>query len=261
MVALDYMTKRDSGIPLYVRLADVLRHKIAEGVWPVGSCVPTLEELSSQHGLARTTVRRAIGNLIDEGLLKSARGRGTVVIDVPNLTKNQLHSTINEISSPTGDFQIKIISPAHPAIIPFEILAAHPDNEEYLLLKKVHIHKGNAFVLMHIYIVRSIFERFPFEAEKERKLAQLVYEYSPSKIKNIRQIITVEPADTVISSTLNYGFSAPVAKVIRHFVDARGRVVYCGVFWYRGDGFIMDMKLPGNWLAENQQAVAPDNKY
>lgn len=253
--------KREAGIPLYVKLTDVLRHKIAEGVWPTGELIPTLEELMAEHGLARSTVRRAIGALIDEGLLKSGRGVGTMVVRKPDLTTKHLRSTINERSSDAGDFQIKIISREYADTIPVDILADSPGAESYLVLKKIHIHKGNPFVLMHIYIPKPIFDRFPAGSEKQRKLANLVYEYSPSKVRNIRQTITVEPADNVVATTLNYGFSAPVAKVIRRFMDAKGRLVYCGVFWYRGDGFVMDMELPGSWLAENQPAVAPDNKY
>src|SRR5690606_36635404 len=165
--------KRESGIPLYVKLTDVLRHKIAEGVWATGELIPTLEDLSTEHRLARSTVRRAVGSLIDEGLLKSGRGVGTVVVKKPDLTTKHLRSTINELSSDTGDFQIKIISRSVAEAIPADILAASANAAPYRVLKKIHIHKGNPFVLMHIYIPKPIFDRFPAGSEKQRKLANL----------------------------------------------------------------------------------------
>src|SRR4051794_19517423 len=54
---------------LYYQLADVCRRRIQDGVWQVGSQIPTLEELVAQFGAARATVRQALTILESEGLL------------------------------------------------------------------------------------------------------------------------------------------------------------------------------------------------
>ncbi len=61
------------------RVAMYLRQNIGEGVWPVGSKLPSEKELCRQTGASRTSVRRALQKFIMLGLLQSQRGSGTYV--------------------------------------------------------------------------------------------------------------------------------------------------------------------------------------
>lgn len=54
-----------------------LRARIAE--LPPGSALPTERALAGEFGVARMTVRNAIGSLVREGLLRPEQGRGTFV--------------------------------------------------------------------------------------------------------------------------------------------------------------------------------------
>lgn len=55
------------------------RKQITEGVWPVGSRIPSEPELMRQLGVARGTVREAIRALAHSGMLEVLRGDGTYV--------------------------------------------------------------------------------------------------------------------------------------------------------------------------------------
>ncbi|MGE0650599.1 MAG: GntR family transcriptional regulator [Alphaproteobacteria bacterium] len=68
---------------LYHLLADVFRRKIEDGVWLVGSQIPTLDELVAEFCAARATVRQALTLIEEEGLLSRHRGRGTFVLKRP----------------------------------------------------------------------------------------------------------------------------------------------------------------------------------
>ena len=69
----------ESPIPLYLRVADILRERINKREWPTGSLIPTLEALAQEFGVARVTVRQSVQLLTKEGLLVPRRGHGTVV--------------------------------------------------------------------------------------------------------------------------------------------------------------------------------------
>jgi GntR family transcriptional regulator len=66
-------------IPLYTQLADILREMIASGELEPRSPLPSESYLQQEHGIARGTVRTAIGILRNEGLVITISGRGTYV--------------------------------------------------------------------------------------------------------------------------------------------------------------------------------------
>lgn len=56
-----------------------LRGQITSGEWPVGTRIPTENELVEQLGVARNTVREAVRSLAHAGLLEIRQGAGTFV--------------------------------------------------------------------------------------------------------------------------------------------------------------------------------------
>ena len=67
--------------PAYYQLARILRGKIMAGELQPGDRIPSEEALATKYGLSRMTARKAISLLVDEGLLRGERGRGTFVIE------------------------------------------------------------------------------------------------------------------------------------------------------------------------------------
>jgi GntR family transcriptional regulator len=74
-----FSTPKSPAEPAYLRLADHLRHMIANGTYTPGSQIPPEVALGREFNLSPVTVRRAIGILTAEGLLKPLQGRGTFV--------------------------------------------------------------------------------------------------------------------------------------------------------------------------------------
>lgn len=71
--------ERDSPLPLYHQLKQLLADSIANGTWQPGDMLPTEEQFQEQYELSRTTVRLALRELELEGHIKRYRGRGTFV--------------------------------------------------------------------------------------------------------------------------------------------------------------------------------------
>ena len=69
-------------IPAYRQMYTSLKKDIREGRYMPGSFLPTESEMETIYGVSRTTVRRAIGMLTNEGYLSVTQGRGTEVQDV-----------------------------------------------------------------------------------------------------------------------------------------------------------------------------------
>ncbi|QVQ51433.1 GntR family transcriptional regulator [Spiractinospora alimapuensis] len=63
------------------RLADHVRERIHDGRYPAGDRLPTEEDLAAQHDVSRNTVRDAMKDLENEGLVIIRQGSGTYVRD------------------------------------------------------------------------------------------------------------------------------------------------------------------------------------
>lgn len=65
--------------PLYGQVRDLVLGKIKQGEWAVGESLPNELALATQFGVSIGTVRRAIENLEECGVVKRVQGRGTYV--------------------------------------------------------------------------------------------------------------------------------------------------------------------------------------
>ncbi len=82
---------KDSPLPLYYQLKELLKSHIELGILKPGDCVPSERELVETYEISRPTVRQAINELVVEGLLTREKGRGTFV-SVPKIKQWFLES-------------------------------------------------------------------------------------------------------------------------------------------------------------------------
>ena len=76
------MVEANSVIPLYKQIVRALSDSIANGTYRPGDKLPTEAELIEQFGVSRITVRSAIKEMEDAGLVERARGKGTFVAEI-----------------------------------------------------------------------------------------------------------------------------------------------------------------------------------
>jgi GntR family transcriptional regulator len=73
-----YIDKK-SPIPVYYQLKSIITDKIRQGEYLEGSSIPSERELCEVLNISRMTVRQALNNLVNEGVLYREKGRGTFV--------------------------------------------------------------------------------------------------------------------------------------------------------------------------------------
>ena len=64
-------------IPLYFQLEQIIKSKILTGGFSPGEKIPTETELCDAYQVSKITVRQAVLNLVNEGLLVRKQGKGT----------------------------------------------------------------------------------------------------------------------------------------------------------------------------------------
>jgi GntR family transcriptional regulator len=228
----------------YVQVADLIRQRIARGVWPEEHQLPTLEALVREFGVARVTVRQAIKLLAEEGLLSPQQGRGTFVTRRPSQERFiSVFTTLSELSRAYEDTRPEVVNIEEGAHAPsFLEHGAGRQAERYTFMRRVHHRDGHPYCVINIYIDEKIFRRSPKRFRTE-VVIPLLTSLPRLKIAEAHQVLTIGAADIEVARLLELPVNAPVAEVRRVFKDDKGTVIYVAHATYRGDAIRLEMDL------------------
>jgi GntR family transcriptional regulator len=91
--------ERTNPLPLYYQLKEVLRQQIRAGHLAPHTAIPSEPELVASYRVSRATVRQALTELVNEGLLYRQHGKGTFVCEP------RVQQTLSELASLTDELK------------------------------------------------------------------------------------------------------------------------------------------------------------
>lgn len=90
--------ERGENLFLYKKIADDIRNKITQGIYPGGTAIPEQRLLVIEYNASRVTIQKALNILKFDGLITSTQGSGTFV----NNNANMLSILDNKIDKYVG---------------------------------------------------------------------------------------------------------------------------------------------------------------
>jgi GntR family transcriptional regulator len=233
-----------SAVARYIQLASLFRRRIDAGQWAANAQIPTVDDLAAECGVARATIRQALGILENEGLIERYRAKGTFVRARP---RQQLWCEVatdwSGLLAAREDAVIELISDergTQPVTVPHPIGTLAPS---YRRLRRRHSRHGAPFLLAELYIDDRLSTRVSKKDLQTKTALRLVADIPGLKIKDARQTLTIGTADVETSQHLDIPLNAPLAIVHRSVADRSGCLVFIGEGLYRGDTIRIDMKL------------------
>jgi GntR family transcriptional regulator len=233
-----------SVVSRYIQLATLFRKRIESGEWPAGSQIPTIEELIEECGVARATIRQAIGLLEAEGLVSRFRAKGTfvnvresepfwleVTTDWDGMLKSRDGATLEVLKDELG---------GAPAVLPHPIGTVA---STYRHLRRLHSRNGKRFLIADVFLDAKLAAKLPEESFQNVTAMKLAASIPGIRITDARQTLTISSADIEAADLLDLPLNAPVCQVDRSAVDQRGRLVLIAKGTYRGDVVRMEMRL------------------
>lgn len=230
----------NTGVPLYVQLRDVLQQKIESGEWRPYEQIPTEEELVREYKIARTTVRRALSEMVQRGLLYRKSGRGTFV------REREVHYRLRRSVSFSQDILSKGMTPGSclisAEVVPAdaEVAAAMEVSEGTSMVRIVRLRLAdNRPVLINDISLLS--EDCPgLETRPELAAAQSsVYDIMARdyRIQTVRLTGFIRPeiADKHEAKLLEVPVGSPVFRTVVVGTNAEGRPVIYASDLVRGD--------------------------
>ena len=166
----------DSDISLYAQLVGIIKRNISTGVLPVGALLPSEAELCRCLNISRNTVRQAIGELEDEGLVIRKRGRGTFVADPATNRRGVRYSFTSEVSSagkvPSStlvDFNVE-----SPGDIVCEKMELHEGTPVYCFTRVRNV-DGEPLILETSYYPQYIYPNLTRDMLQTHRFYSLLY--------------------------------------------------------------------------------------
>jgi GntR family transcriptional regulator len=217
---------RRSRVPLYLQVASLMRQKIESREWAFGAQIPTLDELEKEYEVSRITLRAALNQLEELGIVRRTRGRGTFVAkDLSEQRWFKLPATFEELVDTVANLKIRLlhIEQAERTLVPaFPFGQVGP---AYQRLRRVHYHNEVPYCLIDIYLDKEIFDTDPKAFRQATVVPQLAARVDVA-IASAPQVMRITVSDEETAAHLDIGVSDPIADVCRALVDEAGRIIY-----------------------------------
>ena len=223
--------------PLYAQVEAVLAASIADGTLPPGSRLPAEDSLIARFQVSRTTVRKAVQNLIDRGLVEIRRGKGTFVSH-PKITQE-----LTELSGFVEDMEALGRTPSARllgtlVVAADETVARHlalPPGTLVVRLQRVRLADGVAVSFDETYLPREIGEKVAADdLETEPVFALLEQKYHTPLIEAEYRLEAVA-AEPMVAEAMGIRTGSPIFLIERTTYGEGGRPVDYERLHYRGE--------------------------
>jgi len=233
-----------SAVSRYIQLSTLFRRRIETGEWPTSQQIQTVDELAEEFGVARATIRQAIGVLEREGLVSRFRAKGTFVNKRPDRPVwCELETDWNGLLNSREGITIEILSDEPATKLPTGVSSHEQPTPTYRHLRRRHFRNDAAYLIADVYIEAELAAGLDEQTLRTTTAMRLAASLPGTTITNAVQTLTVGSADLLTSELLDIGLNAPVCYVDRKAFDQFGRLVLVSSGIYRGDTFRMDIKL------------------
>lgn len=229
-------------LPLYVTLARLLTADIEAGRWAPGAQLPTIAALAETYGVARVTIRQALGELSNDGLIKSIQGKGSFVADRPRLELIHLESSWRDLLHTLDGNAADLLEVREDVDLPAAGLDGAVSTGRYRYMRRIHRRWAKPYCLMEMYLDAALYERVPRRFDVEMAIP-LLSELAGPTLKRMAQTFRIGSASLETAKLLGVPPGAPTCKVTRTIINVRDEVLYCGAADYRGDLVVFDTSI------------------
>jgi GntR family transcriptional regulator len=217
---------RSPGTALHRQIFLVLRDGIIQGNYPPGTALPKEESLVKLFGVARATVRRALADLENEGLVKRRHGRGTFVRgDLTDNTGGTTLSFIDDLrhTAQTTDVRVLAVETAAPPPWVSSVLQI-PHSGVAVHARRLRVTGNTPLMLTEAWLPAAFGHGITAAALKKRPMYEILLDQGVEFGRVVQQI-SAEAADPVKASLLKCEVSSALIRMSRLVHDRKGRPV------------------------------------
>ncbi|TWP38274.1 GntR family transcriptional regulator [Leekyejoonella antrihumi] len=230
---------RDSPIPLYHQLARQLTAAISDGQLQPGDPFENEVALGTRLQVSRPTVRRAIQEMVDQGLLIRRRGLGTRVANRKVHRKFELSSLYDELER--EDRRPGTLVLERETVVNERAASALdlPATTPLLSIVRVRTAEGSPLAILHNWLP-------PAHADITREDLEQTGLYAALRARGCRPVVARQsigarkPTPTERKHLRIHG-TQPVLTMTRMAFDSEGKAIEFGDHCYRSEDYTIDL--------------------
>src|ERR1700758_452115 len=223
--------------PLYERVESVLSGDIADGHLPPETQLPPEEGLIERFKVSRTTVRKAIQNLAERGLVEIRRGKGTFVA-APRITQE-----LTELTGFVEDMQVlgrhatarlldKKVGPASGAVARQLML---PLGTDVVQILRVRLADGVPLSFDETYLPEELGHKVMADDLVTEPIFSLLEQRYSTPLLEAEYQLEASIADAAVAMALSVSPGSPIFLIDRTSYSVGHRPVDYEKLHYRGD--------------------------
>lgn len=233
---------RSGPVPLWYQISSRLEQAIADGRLTAGDRIENEVALGERLSLSRPTIRRAIQELVDKGLLVRRRGIGTQVVHGSVTRRVALTSLFDDLAEsgqvPTTRLLLHEVVAADAAVAG---ALSVPVGTDVARVRRLRLADGVPVALLENHLPLEIAELSTAELG-EHGLYQLLRDRGVT-MKVAEQRIGARAATDAEAELLEIEPRDPVLTMTRTAYDDSGRAVEVGTHCYRPDLYSFSLTL------------------
>ena len=222
-------------IARYKLLESDLKRCIVEGVYQIDDKLPSENSLCKQYEMARSTVRKALQNLENDGYIERKQGLGSVVLNRQKsydlLSKQGFHQVMTERSANVESLFVKEAT-----------LTRWPKNFEWPLdstmlsagcieIERTHKLDGKPVMYEHTYLGHIQLPNLTSTKFINDSLFDTLNINYGIQVTNVLQKVKAVAADKRIASLLDVEIGKPILNIIRKLSTSQSKLdIYSFVF-------------------------------
>jgi GntR family transcriptional regulator len=229
---------RRTAEPLYRQVTRAIAEEIGSGELTAGQQLPSERELTERFRVSRVTARRALRDLVEDGLVESAAGKGWFVASGPvSEPPNKLLSFSAMARSRGLTATSRVLeSTVRPATLDEADKLGIVPGADVLAIRRLRFLDGLPVAIDYSQIPIS---RAPIVAETNFEMASLYDTLRGAGIfpTSADYVVEATPASAEEAKMLGVEVGAPILLCAQLTYDHTGRPIETGAIRYRGDRY------------------------
>jgi GntR family transcriptional regulator len=236
-------------VAAYRALAAQIRTAIRDGEYADGRQLPTEEQLSASYSVSRQTVRRAMQDLVSEGIIYRVAGRGTYPVAEEDRYTNNFGS-VEELMALSLDTDCQVVSPLQRRVDVETASRLRLPSDEIFTVALIRLHTDIPFCYTTVYLPPRVGQLLTAADElsspgrrSKVTVIGLIDSRLTGSITAAEQSISASGAPSFAAKHLGCDTGEPLLRIDRLYLDQEDDPVELAISYFDPEHYSYRVKL------------------